>query len=929
MDYKDTLNLPQTSFPMKANLTKNEPEQLKEWAETDLYHQIRRSSKGKPPYILHDGPPYANGHIHMGTAFNKVIKDFIVKSRQMMGFDAAYVPGWDCHGLPIEHEVDKRLGAKKAEVSVVEKRRMCREYAEKFIDIQREEFKRLGVLGDWGDPYLTMKYSYQAVIMREFGKFALSGSVMQSKKPIYWCSSCQTALAEAEVEYDNHTSPSIYVKFPMISDVSDLIPGIGGRPVSVVIWTTTPWTIPANLAVALHPDLEYVAVQVKDEILILAQGLLEQFMAILGQTDYQVVGPVDPKAMEGRKARHPLYDRESLVVLAPYVTLEAGTGCVHTAPGHGREDYETGLHYGLEVYSPVNDQGCFTPEVEFFAGQFVFAANKSVIQKLAEVGALLAEKSIDHSYPHCWRCKNPVIFRATEQWFISMDKTGLRQKALAEINKVTWTPAWGRDRIYSMIENRPDWCISRQRAWGIPIIVFWCQDCGAYLITQETIDHITAMVERESADIWYSKTPAELLPPGTVCDKCGSSHLKKETDILDVWFDSGVSFAACVEARADLRFPADLYLEGSDQHRGWFHSSLLASVGTRGVAPYKHVLTHGFVVDGKGHKMSKSKGNVIAPDDIIKKNGAEILRLWVVAEDYREDIRLSGEILSRLTDSYRRIRNTARFLLGNLSDFDPATDAVAPAEMDEIDLWALDRLQRLTERVIKAYQDFEFHLVFHSIYNFCVTDMSAFYLDVLKDRMYTFNRTARPRRSGQTVMYRVLDALTRLMAPVLSFTSEEIWRYLPVDPNREKSVHLAGFPVVDPALKNADLAERWAGFLSVRSEVTKALEIARQNKDIGHSLDAAVTLHATGTLLESLQPFAAKMRDLFIVSNARLSADPAPESAYKSDLLTDFGVQVTQASGPKCARCWVKDEQVGAFPDHPEICPRCHEALTT
>src|SRR5512136_2151037 len=694
MDYKETLNLPKTDFPMKANLVKKEPEMIERWEKQKLYDKIRETSKGRRKYTLHDGPPYANGHIHMGTAFNKILKDLIVKSRQMAGFDAPYVPGWDCHGLPIEHKVDSELGSRKAGMTQAEVRHYCRKYAEKWIDIQRTEFKRLGVLGEWDNPYLTMAFPYEAIIVREFGRFYLKGSVIKSKKPIYWCISCKTALAEAEVEYEVHTSPSIFVKFPMISDLSVDVPALKGKQVSVVIWTTTPWTIPANLAIALHPDLTYVAVDVGGEVYILAEGLLEEVMKKFGIKKYEVLEKFPGKRLEGLKSRHPFLDRDSLIILASYVTLDTGTGCVHTAPGHGQEDYESGVQYGLDIYSPVDDDGRFTEEVPFFAGQFVFDANGAVNQKLKEVGALLKEEMYEHSYPHCWRTNDPIIFRATEQWFISMEKNGLRKNALRAINEVTWIPPWGKDRIYGMVENRPDWCVSRQRAWGIPITVFYCASCKQPLVNQETIDRVARLFEEKGADVWFEEGTDHLLPEGTRCSQCGEKEFTKETDILDVWFDSGVSYAAVLEKRRELEYPASLYLEGSDQHRGWFHSSLLTSVGTRNGAPYRSVLTHGFVVDGEGKKMSKSAGNVIFPEEVINKLGADVLRLWVSAEDYKDDIKISNEILKRLADAYFRIRNTFRFLLGNLADFNPEGDRISYPDLHELDRWALHRLQR-------------------------------------------------------------------------------------------------------------------------------------------------------------------------------------------------------------------------------------------
>ena len=761
-DYKDTLNLPRTPFRMKAGLQNLEPDMLARWEEMNLYQRLRDAAKGRVPYILHDGPPYANGNIHLGTAFNKVLKDIIVKSRQMSGFDAVYVPGWDCHGLPIEHEVDKKLGAKKREMNQAEVRKECRAYAEKFIDVQREEFKRLGVLGKWEDPYLTMNYAYEAVTARELAAFYQKGSVYRSKKPIYWCNSCRTALAEAEVEYHDHTSPSIFVAFPVIDDLGAKYPELAGREVYLVIWTTTPWTIPSNLAVAAHPDFEYAALGVDNKAYIMASRLGPLCMDTFGLEGWELLTNIDPRDLEGLKARHPLYDRESVGVLADYVTLETGTGLVHTAPGHGREDYETGLRYGLEAYSPLDDSGRFTSEVELFAGQEVFEANPNVVKALDERGALMATEEITHSYPHCWRCKKPVIFRATHQWFISMEHNDLRKKALEAItDKVNWVPKWGRERIYGMIESRPDWCISRQRAWGVPIIIFSCKQCGRSLLTPEIAQHVVDIFAKEGADAWFAREVKDLVPPGTVCPDCGSSDLKREKDILDVWFDSGTSQAAVLLERDDQRWPADLYLEGSDQHRGWFHSSLLCSVGVRDEPPYRNVLTHGFVVDGDGRKMSKSLGNVIPPKQVINRYGAEILRLWVAAEDYTDDIRISEEILKQLAEAYRRVRNTMRFMLGNLADFDPAKDQVDAAAMSEMDRLMLHRLQALIRRMRKGYDEFAFHTVFHGLHNFCVVDLSGFYLDVLKDRLYTSAPASQARRAAQTVIYRILDALVR------------------------------------------------------------------------------------------------------------------------------------------------------------------------
>ena len=913
---------------MKANLAQKEPEWLKHWEGMRLYQKIRESSEGRKKFILHDGPPYANGNIHMGTAFNKTLKDIVIKSRQMSGFDAPYVPGWDCHGLPIEHQVDLELGPKRKTLSQTEIRQRCRAYAERFINIQRDEFKRLGVLGEWDNPYLTMNYAYEAIILREFGRFALQGSVYKSKKPIYWCASCKTALAEAEVEYEPHTSPSIFVAFPLISDLSGTYPALKGKKVSVLIWTTTPWTIPANLALAFHPDYEYVAVEQGEEVFILARGLLEKCAQELSWSAPHILTSLDPKVLEGKKCRHPLYQRESVMILANYVTLEDGTGVVHTAPGHGQEDYESGLRYHLDIYSPVDDGGNFTPDVEFFAGQFVFEANDSVKERLREVKALKGEETIEHSYPHCWRCKNPVIFRATEQWFISMEANSLRQKALAEIDRVTWMPAWGRDRIRGMMENRPDWCLSRQRSWGVPIPAFYCQNCNNWIITAEILNHLEALVLKQGTDIWFSSSEEQLVPPGTICPHCQGTKFRKETDILDVWFDSGVSYAGVLEARPYLGAPADLYLEGSDQHRGWFHSSLLAAVGTRGEAPYKAVLTTGFVVDGQGKKQSKSLGNVIYPEEVIKKYGAEILRLWVSAEDYRDDIRISQNILQQLTEAYRRIRNTCRFLLGNISDFQSAQDQVPIKEMEELDQWALVQLQKVITRVKRAYENYDFHVVYHTLYQFCTNELSAFYLDILKDRLYTSTSKSRERRSAQTALLIILKGLVRLMAPILSFTADEVWSCLSAEDKEAESVHLTQFPDFDPSLENEKLDQRWNVLLALRAEVTKALEQARRSQLIGNPLDARVILNLPDSLKSVVQHYLGFLPTLFIVSQVEIHVETGPLEGASSSEIPGLVIRIEKALGEKCERCWNFRTEVGSFPEHPTICSRCHQAIT-
>jgi isoleucyl-tRNA synthetase len=890
-----------------------------------LYRQMEEAGHGRPSFVLHDGPPYANGHTHIGHALNKILKDIVIKSRRMSGFHAPYVPGWDCHGLPIELMVDKKLGEKKREMSKAQIRKACRAYAGEWIDIQRSEFVRLGVLGDWSNPYLTMSDGYEAATARELARFAERGGLYKGKKPVHWCSSCVTALAEAEVEYADHTSTSIFVKFPYADTLPVELTGLAGLKLSFVIWTTTPWTIPANLGICLNPELPYVAVEVGDEVLVVAEGLLESVAKTLDWENPTVLATFPAVLFEKKRCRHPFYDRDSLLVLGGHVTLEAGTGCVHTAPGHGHDDYVTGLRYGLEIYNPVDDYGRYRPDVELFAGQKITDANAAVVEKLTEVGALLKSGKLSHSYPHCWRCKKPVIFRATEQWFISMEENGLRQLSLAAINDVEWIPRWGRERIFGMIENRPDWCVSRQRSWGVPITVFYCEKCGEGLADGKTMHHIADLFENGGSDLWFEKEVAELLPAGTTCASCGHAGFTRESDILDVWFDSGVSHAAVLERRGNLSSPADMYLEGSDQHRGWFHSSLLAAVGTRGVAPYKAVLTHGFVVDGAGKKMSKSQGNVVAPEEVVKKFGAEILRLWVAAQDYRDDIRISPEILERLADAYRRIRNTARYILGNLHGFDPTRDWVADGDLLEIDRWALSKLEGLINRVERSYQEYEFHVLYHAVHNFCSVELSAFYLDVLKDRLYTAPAGSVARRSAQTAMYRIVDALTRLIAPVLSFTADEIWWCLPGE--REASVHLAAFPRFETSLLDPELESRFERLLAVRTDVSKALEVARTAKVIGHSLDARVLLAVpAGEWRQLLQEYRSELATLFIVSQVEL-VESVGAAASSGEEVNGLRIEVTRALGNKCERCWNFAESVGSSSKHPALCDRCETAL--
>ncbi|MEE9258787.1 MAG: isoleucine--tRNA ligase [Nitrospinaceae bacterium] len=927
MEYKETLNLPQTDFPMKANLTQREPEVLARWDSENIYGEIRKKFKGKPKFVFHDGPPYANGHIHMGHALNKILKDFVVRIMTMKGYDATFIPGWDCHGLPIEHQVTKEQRKQKKTPGKTEIRKLCREYADKFVEVQREEFKRLGVFADWERPYLTMDYSYEAAIVAELGKFVQGGSVYKGLKPVHWCTSCRTALAEAEVEYADHTSPSIYVKFPVKSALPPALGKLDASKVSFIIWTTTPWTLPANLAVCLHPDFKYVAVRVDGEDYVVAEERLPALVLEWDTKDYSVLGECKGSELENVVCRHPFIDRDSPVILGEHVTLEQGTGCVHTAPGHGQEDYVVGQKYGLDTYNPVDDSGVFKPDVELFGGMFVTKANPEIIKKLQEDGNLVREDSVKHSYPHCWRCRQPIIFRATSQWFIAMDEADLRSKALEAIRQTKWVPHWGEERIYSMVENRPDWCISRQRAWGVPITIFTCDSCGEFLRSKEVFDHVVGLVEKNGADFWFEQEAPELLPPGTKC-ACGNESFYKENDILDVWFDSGVSHAAVVEANPELQWPADLYLEGSDQHRGWFHSSLLESVGTRGKAPYKTVLTHGYVVDGKGKKMSKSAGNVIAPQKIIDQYGAEILRLWVASENYREDMRISQEILKRLTEAYRKIRNTFRFLLGNLSDFDAQKDKVDPARMFEIDRYILYRFNVLYEKIQTAFEKYEFHVFYHSFYNFCVVDLSAFYLDILKDRLYTYPKSSLERRSGQTAMHGLLTGMARLIAPILSFTAEEVWSYMPKGSADEKSVHMSSFlPPSDVSCEDSFI-NKWETLIELKGEVSKALEISRKEKVIGHSLDACVRIFLPDTIRSVLQNNLADLKFIFIVSQTEV-VDHMEDGngVVTSDTMEGVKISVRPAEGQKCERCWNYFVDSAKEKEHAAICPRCVENL--
>jgi len=926
MDYRETLNLPQTKFKMKANLTQREPMVLKRWDKENLYGQIQEAAAGRPLFVLHDGPPYANGNIHIGHALNKILKDIILRSRRMAGFNAPYIPGWDCHGLPIEHNVDLELGEKKQTISTLGKRSACRRYAEKWIKSQREQFKRLGVLGDWDNPYLTMNYPYEATIAREFNTFLLSGAVIRSKKPVYWCATCGTALAEAEVDYADHTSPSVYVKFPVIDDLGSVAPELAGRTVSVLIWTTTPWTLPANLAIAFHPNFEYAAVAVGDETWILAKELVASCMEQFGIEQYSIIATFSAAALEGKRCRHPFMERDSLMVLADYVTADAGTGCVHTAPGHGADDYLTGLRYGLDILSPVDDAGCYTAEAGRYQGERVPQVNRRIIADMAAEGSLVKESSIRHSYPHCWRCKEPVMYRATAQWFIAMDNLDLRARALAAIGEVAWTPAWGQQRIYGMVEARPDWCLSRQRSWGVPVTVLTCTACGEILKNQAVCDRIDELFLKEGADAWFKHEAVDFIPEGVACN-CGGREFAKESDILDVWFDSGVSHAAVVEARPELRAPADLYLEGSDQHRGWFQSALLTAVGTRGSAPYRGVLTHGYVVDGQGKKMSKSVGNVVAPQEVIDKYGAEVLRLWVASENYQDDVKVSDEILKHVSDAYRKMRNTLRFLLSNLYDFNPATDSVASADLQEIDRWALARFAELSERVVRSYERYEFHAVYHGLHNFCGTTISSLYMDVLKDRLYCSLPNGPERRAAQTVIHRILDGLLRLMAPILCFTAAEAWEHLhqlAEDAPLARSIFFADFAGTDDIGQDAVFDERWNRLLALRGAITKVLEGARQDKTIGLALDAEVVVRANGEWAGFVADSLERLRELCIVSGLRLAGEADDGLTFvEAEGLAGIGIAVGSAPGAKCERCWTISPTVGEDAAHPALCARC------
>lgn len=933
LDVKSTINLPRTSFSMKANLPQNEPRWLERWAEQDLYGQIRRARASAPLFTLHDGPPYANGRIHLGTALNKILKDLIVRTKTQAGFNAPYLPGWDCHGLPIEINVDRELGPRKAQMSVLEIRRACRQNAEKFIDLQREDFRRLGILGEWDHPYTTMSPEYEAYTAEAFLKFLEQGYVYRGLKPVYWCIHDRTALAEAEVEYENHRSPSVYVRYRLSGDPARLHPALAGRTVWVIIWTTTPWTLPASMAVAFHPDFEYVVVESSDspDAYILEARRLQPTLAETGLRTATVLARLPGRSFEGVEFQHPFLERKVPGVLADYVTAEDGTGAVHTAPGHGREDFETGVRYGLEIYNPVDESGRFPAGVPIYGGKTVFEANKPIIEALEASGALVGPPHwLEHSYPHCWRCHNPVIFRTSNQWFIEMDHNRFRQRALEEIEKVAWSPEWGQDRIANMVATRPDWCISRQRRWGVPITVFCCESCGQPLMDARAARPAIELFRKEGADAWYARPVEDLIEPGTTCPSCGTARFRKETDILDVWFDSGSSQYAVLGRRPDIPWPADVYTEGGDQHRGWFQSSLLVALVTRGGAPYRQVLTVGWVLDDQGRAMSKSTGTGVTPGEVIPIYGAEILRLWVASVDFREDVVMSRQILDRLAEAYRKLRNTFRFCLSNLYDFDPGRDLEDPEALEEIDAWALARTAEVLAEVDQAYQDFAFHKVYRAIYDFATVDLSAFYFDILKDRLYTAPAASARRRAAQWTLYRIADALARALAPILCFTAEEVWTELPADRQRESSVHLATFlPVEDirrsvPERFRSRLAD-WSRLIAVRNDVLKALEIARQEKTIGGGLEAKVRIEAAGEIARLLDRYRDLLRYLFIVSQVEVVDLGAGADADGGS--TALTVSVERATGSKCSRCWNYSERVGEDAEYSSVCERCSAAL--
>lgn len=937
MEYKKTLNLPITQFSMKADLLKKEPEIQKRWEKEKLYELVRRTRAGREKYILHDGPPYPTGELHIGTGLNKILKDFIVRFHTMQGYDAPYVPGWDCHGLPIEHRVMQEVGEERKNLSKPEIRKKCKKYAEKFVKLQKAQFKALGVMGDWEYPYLTFDPRYEAGIIEVFGKLVEKGYVYRSKKPVHWCPNelGQTTLAEAELDYREETkSPSIYVNFKFDDDIGNVFKGVDSKNSYIMIWTTTPWTLPANVAIAVHPEHEYTAIRYrnpktqKEEVAVLADKRVELVMSLVGIKDYECLGKAQGRLLEGKKYKHPFIDRTGTIVLADYVTLSDGTGCVHTAPGHGQDDYLTGIKYHLPMLSPVDEKGNFTKEAGEFAGlRILEEGNNAIIKKLEMVGALLDKKEIAHSYPHCWRCDDPVIFRATEQWFVSLDYNSLRQRVLDEIKRTKWVPSWGESRMAKMVSERPDWCISRQRSWGVPIPAFHCTHCRQVLINTKTIDYVRDKFEKEGADIWFYKDVSYFLPPDTKCSQCGGDQFRQEMDIFDVWFESGSSHHAVLHKRNELSYPADLYLEGTDQHRGWFQLSLLPSVGAWDRAPFKSVLTHGFVVDEHGKKMSKSRGNFISVEDAVKEFGADVLRLWTSSLDYQNDMSVSRNLIIRCSDAYRRVRNTFRYLLSNLYDFDPNVNTISYEELLEIDRWALHKTQELIINVTSSYESLQLHRVFHNIYNFCTVEMSAFYLDILKDRLYTFAKNSKERRAAQTVMQYILVNLVKLSAPVIVHTAEEVWSAIIHKDEDVSSVHLSTFPKCTAAWIDDSLNERWEKLINMRTDVARELEKMRAAKLIGNSLEASVCLYTENEKLwQFLKSYEKDLSMIFIVSEVKLGRN-ITSKAVKGELTENLWIESNVSQHKKCERCWNLRETVGLNKDHPTICERCVTAL--
>ncbi|MBE6903948.1 MAG: isoleucine--tRNA ligase [Ruminococcaceae bacterium] len=924
-DYNQTLNLPKTDFSMRAALPTREPEMLKEFEEKKIYEGLMEKNEGKPLFVLHDGPPYANGDIHLGTALNKALKDIIVRYKNMTGYKAPFVPGWDTHGLPTELKARKKAGVENSSaIEPVELRKLCREFTLDYLDDQRKQFKRLGVIGEWDNPYITLLPEFEAKQIEIFCEMATKGYIYKGKKPVYWCPDCQTALADAEIEYADDKCHSIYVKF-RVTDDKGLLSKLGAEldKTYFVIWTTTTWTLPGNVAICVGPDFEYSVIKSQGEYFVMATELYEKAFAAKGVSEYEVIGTIKGSELEYMKTQHPFLERQSLVIVGDHVTLESGTGCVHTAPGHGVEDYDVCRNYKeLEIIVPVDSQGKLNELAGQFSGLDINVANKEIAQHLEETGALFALEQIVHQYPHCWRCKNPIIFRATEQWFCSVES--IKDKAIEAIKKVEWIPEWGEDRITSMVRDRQDWCISRQRRWGVPIPIFYCEKCGKELMTRESIMSVAKLFREKGSDAWYTTAAKDILPEGTVCE-CGCGEFKKENDIMDVWFDSGVTHAAVCEERENLKWPADMYLEGADQYRGWFQSSLLTSVAWRGEAPYKSVVTHGWVVDGEGKKMSKSLGNGILPQEIFDGYGADILRLWVASSDYHADIRISPDILKQLSEAYRKIRNTARYILGNLSDFNPDTDMVSEDKLLSIDKFALSKLSALLEKTRKAYEAYEFHQVFHSIHNFCVVDMSNFYLDVLKDRLYCEKTDGYLRRAAQTTMFIILDTMERLIAPVLAFTSEEIWNCMPHrSSDNDYSVLYNDIPEKLEIKADADAVSMWDKIHEIRDDVSKALENARNAKVIGKSLEAKVVLYAKDELYDFIKSVEKELATAFIVSE--IEVINGAEGEYKGEL-ENLSVSVLKANGEKCERCWIFSDTVGKNEKHPTLCKRCAEVV--